>query len=110
MLEPSQYRVRRGARFHQEAAVGLRTPARRARLALVLATTALFLASWIVLPPPTYLLLLLAVGAPELSVWLLGLAVLAGGTALPDLRRAPAARIAVGFALLAVVLASVPLF
>lgn len=45
--------------------------------ALGLAAIALFLASWIVLPPPIYLLLLLAVGAPEISIWLLGLAALA---------------------------------
>jgi acetyl esterase/lipase len=89
--------------------VELRTPARRVPIALGTAATALFLASWIVLPPPTYLLLLLAVGAPEVSVWILGPAVLAGGMALLDLRRSRAARIAVGFALLAVVLASVPL-
>jgi acetyl esterase/lipase len=82
---------------------------RRPLCSLAMATTALFLASWIVLPPPTYLLLLLAVGAPEVSVWLLGLALLAGGMALPDLRRSRAARMAAGFALLAAVLASVPL-
>jgi acetyl esterase/lipase len=76
---------------------------------LAMAATALFLASWIVLPPPTYLLLLLAVGAPELSVWLLGLAILAGGSALPEVRRSRVARAAVGVALLTVVPASIPL-
>jgi acetyl esterase/lipase len=101
--------LRRDARFHQEAAVELRTPVRRVPLAVGLAATALFLASWIVLPPPTYLLLLLAVGAPEISIWLLGLAVLAVGLALPDVRRSQAAGIAVGVALLAAVLASLPL-
>jgi acetyl esterase/lipase len=77
--------------------------------ALGLAAIALFLASWIVLPPPIYLLLLLAVGAPEISIWLLGLAAVAGALALPDVRRSRAARIATGLAALAAVLASIPL-
>jgi acetyl esterase/lipase len=75
-----------------------------------MAATALVLALWIVLPPPTYLLLLLAVGAPEVSIWLLCLAALAGGLALPDVRHSRAARIAAGCATLAVILASTPLF
>jgi acetyl esterase/lipase len=74
-----------------------------------MAATALFLASWIVLPPPTYLLLLLAVGTPEVSIWLAGLAVLAAGMGLADVRRFRVARIAVGFAALAFLLASIPL-
>jgi acetyl esterase/lipase len=88
---------------------GTPDPTRRPLFSLALAATVLFLASWTVLPPPTYLLLLLAVGAPELSVWLLGLAILAGGLALPDVRRSRVARTAVGLALLAVVPASIPL-
>jgi acetyl esterase/lipase len=82
---------------------------RRPLVSLALAATVLFLASWIVLPPPIYPLLLLAVGAPEISLWLLGLAVLAGALALPDVRRFRAARIATGLAALAIVLASIPL-
>ena len=82
---------------------------RRSLGSLALAAIALFLALWIVLPPPGYLLLLLAVGAPERSIWLLGLAVLAGGLALPDVRRSRAARIAIGLAALAMVLSSIPL-
>jgi acetyl esterase/lipase len=89
--------------------VELRSAFRRVPLACAMATIALFLASWIVLPPPTYLLLLLAVGAPEVSVWLAGLALLSGGLALPDVRRSRAARLALGLALLALVLASLPL-
>jgi acetyl esterase/lipase len=76
---------------------------------LATAAIALFLASWIVLPPPTYPLLLLAVGAPEVSIWLAGLAVLAAGLALADVGRSRAARAALGLALLALLLASLPL-
>jgi acetyl esterase/lipase len=76
---------------------------------LGLAAIALFLASWIVLPPPTYPLLLLAVGAPEVSVWLASLATLAAGLALMDVGRSKAARVALGLALLALALASRPL-
>ncbi|MFL5493212.1 MAG: alpha/beta hydrolase [Gemmatimonadales bacterium] len=78
-------------------------------MSLALAAIALFLASWIVLPPPIYPLLLLAVGAPEVSIWLLGLAVLAGGLALPDVRGSSAARISTGLAALTIVLAAIPL-
>lgn len=42
-------------------------------LAILLSAVGLFLSAWIVLPPPTMLLLILAVGAPEISPWLLGL-------------------------------------
>jgi acetyl esterase/lipase len=76
---------------------------------LAMAAIALFLASWIVLPPPTYPLLLLAVGAPEVSIWLASLAVLAAGLALADARRSRMARVSLGLALLALMLASLPL-
>jgi acetyl esterase/lipase len=42
-------------------------------LALLLSGIGLFLSAWIVLPAPTMLLLILAVGAPEVCPWLLGL-------------------------------------
>ncbi len=42
-------------------------------LALLLSGTGLFLSAWIVLPAPTMRLLTLAVGAPEVCPWLLGL-------------------------------------
>jgi acetyl esterase/lipase len=42
-------------------------------LAMLLSAVGLFLSAWIVLPAPTMLLLILAVGAPEISPWLLGL-------------------------------------
>ncbi len=42
-------------------------------LALLLSAVGLFLSAWIVLPAPTMLLLILAVGAPEVSPWLFGL-------------------------------------
>ncbi|QKQ77061.1 alpha/beta hydrolase [Nostoc sp. TCL240-02] len=40
-------------------------------LVLLLSFTSLFLSSWILLPPPNMSLLTLAVGAPEVSPWLL---------------------------------------
>ncbi|MEH2466018.1 alpha/beta hydrolase [Nostoc sp.] len=40
-------------------------------LALLLSFASLFLSSWIILPPPNMFLLTLAVGAPEISPWLL---------------------------------------
>ena len=59
----------------------------RARLSLVASLLLLFAAAWIVLPGPIALLLPLAVGASELSAWLLVIAVPIGLTAALDARR-----------------------
>jgi hypothetical protein len=42
-----------------------------ALLVLVLSGAGFFLSSWIVVPAPTYSLLMLGVGAPEVSPWLI---------------------------------------
>jgi acetyl esterase/lipase len=44
----------------------------RLGLGLLLGAIGLFLSAWIVLPPPNFFLLRLAVGAPEVSPWLIG--------------------------------------
>jgi acetyl esterase/lipase len=49
----------------------------RVGLGLVLAIAGLFLSAWIVLPPPNFFFLRLAVGAPEVSPWLIGLQAIA---------------------------------
>ena len=48
-----------------------------ARLAALIALALCFLALWGVLPPPTYALLTLSVGAPEVGVWLIVAALVA---------------------------------
>lgn len=78
-------------------------------LALALSGTVLFLALWIVLPAPTSTLLPLAVGAPELSAWLMLGALLGAGLALPGARRGRVARAALVAATGAIVLSALPL-
>jgi len=78
-------------------------------LRLALAGLALFLAGWIVVPPPGYATLVLAVGAPEMGPWL----VLASLAVLLFSVRAAAgwvARITMLFSVGAIALASIPLF
>ena len=52
------------------------------RLAALLSALTLGVALWGLLPPPTYALLALSVGAPEVGVWLVVIALLVGGVAL----------------------------
>ncbi len=80
----------------------------RPALAFVLAASAAFVAAWIVLPAPVYALLILAVGAPESSVWLMLMAVVAVIVARPDLRHSSLARAACGCAALALGLSAIP--
>lgn len=78
-------------------------------LALAIGVVALFLASWIFLPAPTYFLLTFGVGAPEVSAWI-ALAALAGvGLTLLDVRRSITARAAAVFGLAALALSVTPL-
>jgi len=56
------------------------------RLSLALALAVAFTSLWAVVPAPVYALLPLSVGAPELSVWLGVLAVVAFGLVARDLR------------------------
>jgi acetyl esterase/lipase len=76
---------------------------------LGLAIVLIAVAVWIVAPPLTPLLLDLAVGAPELSPWLLLLSLLSAGIAAVDARSHQPARVALVLASSAALLASVPL-
>ena len=80
----------------------------RPRLALVLAGVSAFLAMWIVVPAPNRPLLPLAVGAPEISAWLLVVGVVGLVLALVDVRRRVLSRVAVVLALVGVGLAASP--
>lgn len=57
-------------------------PISLSRLAALIAAGTLFLALWGFLPPPTYALLTLSVGAPEAGVWLVVVALAAAVAAL----------------------------
>lgn len=62
--------------------------------ALAIAVATLVLASWIVIPAPTYFLLAFDVGAPEVSAWLIVAAGVAIALALPDIRTRLTSRVA----------------
>jgi acetyl esterase/lipase len=78
-------------------------------IALVLGVAVLFLAAWIVVPAPTYFLLTFGVGAPEVSPWIALGAVAAAALSLHGVRDSNIARIAGVAALIALVLAAIPL-
>lgn len=75
-------------------------------LICVLAGLVLFVAVWIVVPAPTEALLHLAVPAPEVSPWILILAIVLGATAGLDARQHRAARVALACSLAAGALAA----
>ncbi len=77
--------------------------------AFALALLTALLAMWIVLPAPNRTLLTLAVGAPEVSAWLIVAAALAMLLALLDARQRMASRWGVALAAAALALASSPL-
>jgi acetyl esterase/lipase len=77
--------------------------------ALGLAIVLIAIAVWIAVPPTTPLLLDLAVGAPELSPWLLLLSLLSAGIAALDARTYQSASLALALAASTALLASVPL-
>ncbi len=77
-------------------------------LALVAALPALFLASWIVIPAPTYALLTFGVGAREVSMWIALGAILGLLISLYDLRRSRTARVAAACGIVALGLAVSP--
>src|SRR5881394_852208 len=78
-------------------------------IAACLAAVALFFAAWIYLPAPTYTFLYLSVGAPEISEWIVAVALLGFGLALPDVRHSTIARGAAGAAAIAFGLSMSPL-
>jgi acetyl esterase/lipase len=63
-------------------------------LALIVAVVTLCLASWIVLPGPTYFLLTFSVGAPEVSAWLIVSSLVALGLAAAGMRTPPVSHVA----------------
>lgn len=78
-------------------------------LSLLVAGLTLGLAVWIFIPGPTYLLLHLSVGAPEVSLWLILAALGALGAAMPWVGSSSLARVGAGAAIVALGLASTPL-
>lgn len=81
----------------------------RSSLALIIALVAAFLSMWIFVPAPTRALLTLGVGAPEVSAWLVLLAILGFAVALIDIRQRTLARVAAGVAAVATIVALTPL-
>ncbi|MEP7382641.1 MAG: alpha/beta hydrolase [Gemmatimonadota bacterium] len=79
-------------------------------LALVVAAVTAFLALWIVVPAPNRLLLPLAVGAPEVSAWLIVAGIVAILLALSDVGARATARLALVLAIVALTLAASPFF
>ena len=75
-------------------------------LTLAVALTTLWIAVWIVLPPPNYFLLRFAVGAPELAAWLIVAALVGLALALPRAMTATSARFAVAACIVSLVLAA----
>jgi len=87
------------------------TPSLRALIipALLIGVGTLCVALWIFIPGPTYLLLHLSVGAPEVSAVLMVLALVAFGLALPTMRRSTLSTIAAATALIAFGISATPL-
>ena len=78
-------------------------------LALALAAAAVLLAAWIYLPAPTYVLLYLSVGAPEVCQWILAGALVAAVLAGRDVASSSLARTVLGMSGVAVALGVTPL-
>ncbi|MEW6493908.1 MAG: alpha/beta hydrolase, partial [Cyanobacteriota bacterium] len=77
-------------------------------LPLLLSGVGLFLSSWIIVPAPIYLLLPLAVGAPEVSPWLLVLNAIALGLSF-QVHNRRLQRFVLGASLVALILSVLPL-
>ncbi len=78
-------------------------------LPLLLSGVGLFLSLWIVVPAPTFPLLILGVSVPELSPWLLVLNVIAIALALLRINQGLLQRLALVGSLIALVLSALPL-
>jgi acetyl esterase/lipase len=78
-------------------------------LALLLSSLGFFLSTWIVIPAPTFTLLPLGVGAPELSPWLLVLNAIAIPFVLTGIKHNGLQRLALGTSLVGLVLSVLPL-
>lgn len=86
-----------------------RAARRRPFIAFGLAMVTLFVALWIVVPGPNRLLLNLSVGAPEVSVWLVFMAIVAIIGAARTWSEHRIARVSIVAAAVALLLASMPL-
>jgi acetyl esterase/lipase len=74
-------------------------------LTLAVALSTLWVAAWIVLPPPNYFLLRFAVGAPELAAWIIVASLVGLALALPRATTASSARFAIAACLISIALA-----
>jgi len=74
-------------------------------LTLAVALSALWIAVWIVLPPPNYFLLRFAVGAPELAAWLIVASLVGVALALPRATTTTSARFAIAACIVSIALA-----
>ncbi len=74
-------------------------------LAFFIGVATAWLGAWIYLPPPTYVLLAFAVGAPEVSHWTILAALIGIGLCVTSIGDSAIARFALGLNVLAVVLA-----
>ena len=74
-------------------------------LTLAVALSALWIAVWIVLPPPNYFLLRFAVGAPELAAWLIVASLVGVALALPRATTTASARFAIAACIVSIALA-----
>jgi acetyl esterase/lipase len=75
-------------------------------LALAVALCTVGIAVWIVLPPPNYFLLRFAVGAPELSAWLVVASIVGLVLAIPQLATSNSARFAIAACIVTIALAA----
>ncbi|MEO7987434.1 MAG: alpha/beta hydrolase [Gemmatimonadales bacterium] len=89
--------------------MGQRPGRTTAYLCFALSSLLLFTAIWIVVPPPSYPLLILAVGAPEAGVWLAVGAALITMIVYRDAATSRVARVTLCFSVATIVLAILPL-
>ncbi len=75
-------------------------------LALAVALCTLWIAVWIVLPPPNYFLLRFAVGAPELSAWLIVASIVGLAIAIPHASASMSARLSIAACTISIFLAA----
>jgi acetyl esterase/lipase len=78
-------------------------------LALLLSSAGIFLSSWIVIPAPNFTLLLLGIGAPEVSPWLLILNAIAAVISLLGIRNNWLQRLALAASLIGLIISVLPL-
>ena len=75
-------------------------------LTLAVALSTLWVAVWVVLPPSNYFLLRFAVGAPEVSAWLIIASLVGLALAVPRATTSTSARLAIAACIVSIVLAA----